>query len=333
MQESNLLFSVAVPVRNGEKYLRQCLESVRRQDVPPDSWQCICVDDGSSDGSGKILEEFALGDSRFAALKNIGSGVGAARNTAIGAARGKFIAFLDCDDLVEVSFLGELGALAEKFSAEIVGCCHENFNGAGEPHCDGCSQRKRYSDTFANFDRPLKALLSKKKKNFHGNGLNNYFVWGRLFRRDFLEKNKLLFSPIAIGEDTLFSLQAFHLASRFALIGKVLHRHRKHGESTMGSYRSIDYMENCIAVASAATEWFAGRREDMDGDELQLLHRAINKIIYEGCIRGRHGRGHWTSFLARRKRLRELRENGLFNPKALSLRHRIRSEIFLTIGL
>ena len=331
MQRDELMFSVAVPVRNGKKYLETCLESVRRQDVAPNSWQCICVDDGSTDGGEKILDKFASADGRFIVLKNVGSGVGAARNVAIKAASGKFIAFLDCDDLLEPQFLGELGELAEKFSAEIVGCCHGNFFGYGKPP-PRAAEGKCNPDGFL-FTEPLKSLLGKNKKTSLANGLRNYFVWGRLFRREFLLKNNLLFSPIAIGEDTLFSLQTFSLASRFAISEKILCWHRRHGESTMGSYHSIDYMENCIAVAVAASEWFTGLSRETDGETLQLTQRAINKIVYEGCIRGRRGVGYWSNLATRRRRLKALHKSGFFDPKALFLRHRIRSEIFLKFGL
>ncbi|MDR1435967.1 MAG: glycosyltransferase family 2 protein [Puniceicoccales bacterium] len=328
MQNRKLNFSIVVPVRNGEQYLRQCLESVRRQTVAANCWQCICVDDGSSDGSVRIMEEFSSGDGRFVAIESGGGGVGTARNSGLALARGKFIAFLDCDDLLEPQFLEELGVIAEDFSADICGCCHGNFSENGEP-----LRRWGQSKSAMLFRDPLSTFAQKWHKTFSGNGLRNYFVWGRLFRRDFLEKNNLSFSEIAIGEDTLFMLKAFHLTSAFAVTENVLCWHRRHGKSTMNTYNSVDYMENCIAVAMAAREWFGEKLLGESEMRKPVLRRIVGKIIYDGCMRGRRGIGYGESGAVRRSRLLKLRENGIFRPSDLCFRHRLRSELFLHFGV
>ena len=72
------LVSLVIPVFNVERHLRQCLDSVLRQTLK--EWECICIDDGSPDGSGAILDEYARKDSRFTAIHQDNRGVSAARN-------------------------------------------------------------------------------------------------------------------------------------------------------------------------------------------------------------------------------------------------------------
>lgn len=90
--------SVIVPVYNVAPYLRECLDSLVAQTFA--GWEAICVDDGSTDGSGAILDEYAARDSRFRVVHQQNRGVSAARNLAIEIAQGEWIGFLDADDSV-----------------------------------------------------------------------------------------------------------------------------------------------------------------------------------------------------------------------------------------
>ena len=91
-----------VPVYNGEKYIGQCLDAVlRRQNLSFDSLELICIDDCSSDETPNILQEFSNADQRLKViLLNKHAGAGAARNVGLKIARGKFLHFVDSDDLV-----------------------------------------------------------------------------------------------------------------------------------------------------------------------------------------------------------------------------------------
>ena len=92
------LLSVVVPVYNVEKYLRECLDSVVNQHYQ--NWDIICVNDGSTDGSITILEEYQKKDNRIRIITQENAGLSAARNTGIDAALGDYIAFVDSDDFI-----------------------------------------------------------------------------------------------------------------------------------------------------------------------------------------------------------------------------------------
>lgn len=90
--------SVAIPVYNVEAWLRECLDSLAAQTFT--EWEAICVDDGSTDGSGTILDEYAAKDGRFRVVHQKNAGASAARNVALETARGEWVGFLDADDTV-----------------------------------------------------------------------------------------------------------------------------------------------------------------------------------------------------------------------------------------
>ena len=98
--------SIIVPVYNVAAYLRECLDSVRAQTFA--DWECVCVDDGSTDGSGAILDEYAAKDGRFRVIRQANAGVGAARNAALEAASGEWLGFIDGDDTVEKDWFARM---------------------------------------------------------------------------------------------------------------------------------------------------------------------------------------------------------------------------------
>lgn len=97
MTESPLI-SVIIPVYNSGKYLRRCLQSLREQTF--DNWEAICVNDGSTDSSAEILDEYGLADSRIRVFHTVNRGVSEARNFGMGQVKGKYVGFIDSDDFI-----------------------------------------------------------------------------------------------------------------------------------------------------------------------------------------------------------------------------------------
>lgn len=110
--------SVVIPVYNAERFLRHPLESVLAQ--THSDWECICVDDGSTDGSGAILDEYAAKDARFRAIHQPNGGEGAARNAGMDVATGELVAFLDADDAWHPDALKLVAETREKTGADVI---------------------------------------------------------------------------------------------------------------------------------------------------------------------------------------------------------------------
>lgn len=105
-------FSIIVPVYNVAPYLRECLDSVLAQTFT--DWECLCVNDGSTDESGAILDDYAAKDPRFRVFHKSNGGVSVARNLALDNAKGEWVTFLDGDDVYSPEWLAVFRSLAEK---------------------------------------------------------------------------------------------------------------------------------------------------------------------------------------------------------------------------
>lgn len=121
----NPLISVIIPVYNVENFLHDCLNSVISQTYT--NLEIILVDDGSTDKSGEICDEFATQDSRIKVLHQKNSGQAVARNNALEICKGEFITFIDSDDIVSENLIAILYDLTQKFNTKIAMCGYKEF--------------------------------------------------------------------------------------------------------------------------------------------------------------------------------------------------------------
>lgn len=133
-------FSIIIPVYNVAPWLRACLDSVRAQTFA--EFECICVDDGSTDGSGAILDECAARDVRFRVIHQPNGGEGAARNAGLEVATDEWICFVDADDVLNERTLEAYAcAIRAHADAELVAVGHVRFaDGMAPTWSDGAAQ-------------------------------------------------------------------------------------------------------------------------------------------------------------------------------------------------
>ena len=118
MNPSHPAVSVIVPVYKVERWLPRCLDSLLAQTCP--DWEAICVDDGSPDGCGAILDEYAAKDARFRVIHKENAGVSAARNLALEQARGEFLLFVDSDDFIHPQLMEICLTLIRRDESDLV---------------------------------------------------------------------------------------------------------------------------------------------------------------------------------------------------------------------
>lgn len=191
--------SIIIPVYNGEKYLSRCLDSLQKQTFK--DWQAVFVDDGSSDNSGIILDNFVVTDNRVVVIHKKNCGVSAARNDGIKKANGKYIHFMDVDDEIDADYYETM--LNNALDADIV--------------CSGFVSNSKYSaDLIYKKQHVMKTLFGKL---FWSQALIKSFVWRYLFKTDFIKKNKLFFDTTLISqEDAVFVLNAFVRANKIIIV-------------------------------------------------------------------------------------------------------------------
>ena len=202
--------SVIIPVRNAARHLRECLDSVLSQTLR--DIEVICADDGSEDASLAILEEYAAADPRITVLRcEGGRGAGAARNAGLSAATGRWLHFVDADDMVLEDAEKALVDLAEGNGADIVVFNAEEF------------------DDATGLVTPLPLDLSVPPQ---GDGFLKAYAtcpWNKLFRRSFIVGRNIRFQEIPRSNDLAFTVEALCRASEISVLDRVLYRYRIHG--------------------------------------------------------------------------------------------------------
>lgn len=263
--------SVIIPVYNAEKYLRGCMDSVLGQTLR--ELEVICVDDGSTDGSAAILEEYAEKDSRVRVLRQENKGAGAARNLGIDAARGEFVAFIDADDWVEKSYCGELVQCADEHSADIVVCRAQCFDDAtGEPLPSDWMLKEQYL--------PGKAFTPEDIEKYIFQFTYGQ-VWDKLFRRDFINANGIRFPEMRAAEDTSFAYISLLSAKRIAVQPSVLIHYRvNRAGTTSGSF--VRYPDAPFTAFNLVYEFLkdSGKYEAY---EQSFLNWAMEYLVWQVC--------------------------------------------------
>ena len=128
--------SVIVAVFQAVKTLRRCLDSIKNQTMT--EWECLLVDDGSSDGSGKMCDEYASADARFRVIHKPNEGVAIARQTGIDSAKGDYVIFADADDWVEPDWLEKLYGKITADKADMAICDYERISSNHTEYWMGC---------------------------------------------------------------------------------------------------------------------------------------------------------------------------------------------------
>lgn len=202
--------SIIIPVYNTEKYLSQCLDSVLSQSFA--DWECILVDDGSSDRSGKICDEYVTKDSRFRVIHKENGGVSSARNLGISEAKSEYICFLDSDDRMKKNHL-EISVKKIK-DADLLIFGYERFNGRTD-------KRILETNEIDGFAYCHDYLYSLKE-----NAMTSEFFcfpWNKLYRRSLIVENKISFpEDISMREDEIFSYRYLPYVKKIVSISDIL---------------------------------------------------------------------------------------------------------------
>lgn len=183
---SQIKISVLIPIYNAEQYLEQALESLSCQNIP----QCefLCINDGSTDRSRAIIQDFAKQDKRFKLVDKQNSGYGSSMNLGIRMAQGSYIAILEPDDYIEGQMYSKLYQLAENVNfPDVVKSAYwiirEPFDSTESFRCGYWKRIKHRGVPFAIKDEPL---LTR----YHPS------IWSAIYRKEFLQENDICFKEV-----------------------------------------------------------------------------------------------------------------------------------------
>lgn len=219
--------SVIIPIYNMEKYIRQCLDSVLGQTLQ--KIEVLCVNDGSTDRTPKILQDYAEKDQRVRVITQKNSGAGTARNRGLAEAKGETLSFLDADDFFEPDML-ETAYLKwqETKSQIIVFDSDQYFEDTGE-FKQGNSIRWNVIPPYEPFHR--RCFPENPFRVFIG------WAWDKLFDARFIQENNLTFQELRTTNDLYFVFSAIALSERIAVSDRKLVHHRRNVFSSLSNTR------------------------------------------------------------------------------------------------
>ena len=226
--------SIIVPIYNVNKYLRKCLDSLLAQTFS--DIEIICVDDGSNDGSEKIVDEYAAKDARIIPIHKPNAGYGVAMNTGLEAAKGEYIGIVESDDCIQPEMYESLFKEAVNNNLDLVKAdafyWYENLNFTKRVHLD-------YLDEYYGI------TLDSRYRNIFFDFFMN--IWTGIYRLDFLKENKIRFNESAGAsyQDNGFWMQTMMYANRAMWIDEAFYLYRQDNpEASVKSIGKINAMEH-----------------------------------------------------------------------------------------
>lgn len=270
MKENELpLISVVVPIYNGEKYLKECVNSILQQDYT--NIEIILVDDGSTDKTGKIIDEYAFKDNRVIPIHQINSGVSIARNNGINISKGKYITFIDSDDFICKDYISYFYKMIIENNVEIaLTPSPKRFN----------SNTKTEELQNNNKDENIKIWSGMKTAE----QMLYYNIviapWNKMIENDLIKKNDIKFNPkLAFGEGFNFSMDCFQRAKNVAVGNRCVYNYRVDNPNSVMTKFSLKLINGSIESQKNIKENLIDKSPSM-----QLACKYANWHTYCDCL-------------------------------------------------
>lgn len=268
--EEQIKVSVVIPVYNVEEYLGHCLDSVTGQTLK--EIEILCVDDGSTDSSGHILEWYRERDSRIRIFHQENRYAGCARNLGLSHATGKYVVFWDSDDFFEPEALEELYYKCEEHQADLGVCSAKRMdNASGLIYKTGVYLAKKML--------PKEQPFSKKEIPQYIFNFTTNVPWNKIFRREFIQKHGLAFQPLRQANDVYFSMTALFLAERIIVVDKPLMTYRMGNMASLTGKASDNRF--CIMEAYRSVLQKLNRYPEFDDAVRQsFANKSLETLLY-----------------------------------------------------
>ncbi len=218
------MISVVISIYNAAEYLRVCLDSVLGQTL--DNWECLLIDDGSTDGSSGLCDEYVAKDGRFRVTHQINGGVSAARNAGIDQSCGEYICFIDADDWVENGFLEHLMVRATESDWMISGQTREYQDGRKVV-------RKPDNDEVITLSPDsVHAILTLERRFLL------YAPHEKLYRADIIKEHNIRFPEnCSYGEDLIFNFRYLEHVYTIGVVAIAKYHYRIREDSLSNVFR------------------------------------------------------------------------------------------------
>lgn len=257
-----MFVSIIVPVYNVEQYLKECIESILAQTWK--NFEVILVDDGSTDSSGKICDEYSQKKEFISVIHKKNGGLSSARNAGIDVAQGDYLAFIDSDDVVHPRYLSELVAIVKKEKADLAAC---NF-------CVGSLCRwKNFSEV--KYDIRCNEDVLKKMND---NDVVVTVAWNKLYHAKFFREYGLRYPVGKIHEDMFLTPQILYYTKKMVITNEQLYFYRQRENSIMNSSFSIKQLDALDAIEFRIELFQHWNKQYLQASEYESYIRKSNEL-------------------------------------------------------
>lgn len=275
------MVSIIIPIYNTSDYLEDCIRSVSAQSYA--DWECILVDDGSTDGSGKICDDAAAADSRFKVVHQENTGVSSARNRGLEEASGEYICFIDSDDSVEANYVETLLSALVSSGAGLSVCGLKCTDTSG---IETIQVPRRKTVIKIDVPNEQKFVWLEKRNLLFG-------PCQKMYLKSVIDNSRLKFPEgLRYGEDLMFNLSYLEHIESLAAIPQSLYCYNRRSSSLSTVFRNdqftVDYNQWKALLD------FHTRMGLMGNSSQSFLYKRLWGIVYDGL------------FIANRKRILNL---------------------------
>ena len=287
-----MFLSIIIPVYNTEKYLEECLKSLLRQNLKPEEYEIICINDGSTDKSLVILNRYSQKYSNIKVINTENGGVSRARNLGLAHAIGEYVWFVDSDDFIAVNILAELKEAASS---------------------DGYDRVAFDLYMLKDYLNPTEQAAYEEGIFYGGSHYKDANACTSILRKAVIRDHQLMFRNSSYGEDSLFIFEFLFHARRQMVLDRTLYFYRVRSGSAMTEESEktiLNKIHSHINNAVILKEYYEGKKgpvQDREACANLLMSNLYNALLYISRMERRQAGTE----------LKELEEAGLFPYKRL----------------
>lgn len=262
----NKEISIIVPIYKVERQLQRCIDSILNQSFS--NFELILVDDGSPDNCGKICDEYEKKDNRIKVIHKENGGLSDARNVGLDIAKGKYIAFVDSDDIIHSRMIEILFECINKSDSDIAQCKFKKFKNLGEVKND----LDNYNGTFEEYDNKTAII------DMIDNNKINVNSWNKLYKRELFET--LRFPKGKIHEDEFLTYKLLYNSRKIAYIDEELYYYYQNDNGIMNGSNILKRLDRIEALEERSKFFLENGDNDLYNKSNSALFFALNKLYF-----------------------------------------------------
>ena len=316
MNDTPRTISVIVPVYNTDVYLHRCINSILTQSYK--NFELILVDDGSTDNSPAICDEYAVNNAAIKVIHKQNGGLSDARSAGFDMAVGKYVLFVDSDDYLHTEMLHQLVCSIEREQADMAMCAYYEKRSHREKSVLLPFESETVTGRENIIEKYIKPLIGDDGKAPHMPG----FLWLRLMRRELIEQGYFLSERKYFMEDHVFDLLYIDRVQKISVVNKPLYYYCVNADSLTNQYRSNKW-EMYSDLYAFYTEYI--KKRQIENCRIRLQHFLAAALF--SCVDNAVLSGSFDGFLSELNKIRTStlakKPMGSIRDGAVPITHRI----------